>query len=292
MGKIFYYTWIGISIAIGLPIVLLILFGAWMHDTYQKLTCKNCKCKIERKIKKKNKKKLLLIWIGFIVGVLSTIGVLALSGHLNQTNMKGILSMNRDSWYVNYQRVKTVGAVKGVMGSGSKLKLTESLPIHPDDTTHLLPADIGSTISFEIVSCIPESVKNGSGTDGSTVSFTAIKYATVLSDDLNELYVPDMKTTKTKKFVPGVGKETLDELFSLHEPDDFIDEKDEELLIELEEWDHTCNDGCCYTYGTNIYINGEQLEDEDGTSQSQLLTAVLTKLGYTNVNVEYKPYGQ
>ncbi len=200
--------------------------------------------------------------------------------------------MNRDGWYVNYQRVKTVGAVKGVMGSGSKLKLTESLPIHPDDITHLLPADIGSTISFEIVSCIPESVKNGSGTDGSTVSFTAIKYATVLSDDLNELYVPDMKTTKTEKFVPGLSKETLDELFSLHEPDDFIDEKDEELLIELEEWDHTCNDGCCYTYGTNIYINGEQLEDEDGTSQSQLLTAVLTKLGYTNVNVEYKPYGQ
>jgi hypothetical protein len=33
-------------------------------------------------------------------------------------------------------------------------------------------------------------------------------------------------------------------------------DKDKEILIELEEWDHTCGDGCCYTYGTNIYING------------------------------------
>ena len=202
--------------------------------------------------------------------------------------MKGILRMNRDGWYVNYKTDKTVGAVKGVMGSGSKLKLSESLPIHPDDITHLLTADIGLTISFEVVVCIPDEVKNGSGTDGSTVSFDAIKYAKILPDDFSELYVPNMKTTKTKKFVPGVGKETLDELFSLHEPDDFIDEKDEELLIELEEWDTTCNDGCCYTYGTNIYINGEQLENEDGTSQSQLLTVVLNKLGYTNVKVEYK----
>jgi hypothetical protein len=103
-----------------------------------------------------------------------------------------------------------------------------------------------------------------------------------------------------------VSKETLDELFEAHEPEDFIDEdyvdedfenrggnslevnKDEELLIELENWSHTCGDGCCHTYGVNIYINGEQIEDEDGNSSHQLLTAVLTKLGYTNVKVEYK----
>ena len=65
-------------------------------------------------------------------------------------------------------------------------------------------------------------------------------------------------------------------------------DKDKEILIELEEWDHTCGDGCCYTYGTNIYINGELLVDEDGMSSHQLLTAVLTKLGYTNVQVQYK----
>lgn len=103
-----------------------------------------------------------------------------------------------------------------------------------------------------------------------------------------------------------VSKETLDELFEAHDPEDFIDEdyvdedfenrggnslevnKDEELLIELEEWDHTCGDGCCHTYGVNIYINRELIEDQDGFNNHQLLTAVLNKLGYTNVKVEYK----
>lgn len=102
-----------------------------------------------------------------------------------------------------------------------------------------------------------------------------------------------------------VSKETLDELFEAHDPEDFIQDcvdkdfenrginsleinKDEEILIELEDWNHTCGDGCCYTYGTNIYINGEQIVDEDGMNSHQLLTAVLTKLGYTNVKVEYK----
>jgi len=43
MGKILYYTWVGISIAIGLPIVLVILFGVWIQSKYHKLTCKKCK---------------------------------------------------------------------------------------------------------------------------------------------------------------------------------------------------------------------------------------------------------
>ena len=64
--------------------------------------------------------------------------------------------------------------------------------------------------------------------------------------------------------------------------------KTDELLIELEEWDSTCGDGCCYNYGINIFINGEQIEDEDGSSPQQLLKAVLNKLGYTDVKVEYK----
>lgn len=67
-----------------------------------------------------------------------------------------------------------------------------------------------------------------------------------------------------------------------------LDEKDEELLIELEEWDHNCGDGCCYTYGVDIYVNGEKIENEDGSSNHQLLTAVLNKLGYTNVIVQSK----
>lgn len=64
--------------------------------------------------------------------------------------------------------------------------------------------------------------------------------------------------------------------------------KTDELLIELEDWDSTCGDGCCYNYGINIFINGEQIEDEDGSNPQQLLKAVLNKLGYTDVKVEYK----
>lgn len=77
----------------------------------------------------------------------------------------------------------------------------------------------------------------------------------------------------------------------LEDEPEWVDEKDEELLIELEIWDHTCGDGCCYLYGTNIYVNGEQIEDEDGTNPHQLLTAVLNKLGYKNVRVDYKQNG-
>jgi hypothetical protein len=112
------------------------------------------------------------------------------------------------------------------------------------------------------------------------------------------------KPLKNKTFGHTLNNETLDELSSAHDPEDFIDEdfkdwerasledfideNDEEIIIELEEWDHECGDGCCYTYGVNIFVNGEKIEDEDGTNPHQLVKAVLNKLGYTNVKVEYK----
>jgi hypothetical protein len=114
----------------------------------------------------------------------------------------------------------------------------------------------------------------------------------------------------TKTFGHFLSDETLDELFKEPDPEDFINEDfddgerasledlenfyktEEELLIELEEWNHTCGDGCCFTYGTNIYVNGKQIEDEDGTNPHQLLKAVLNKLGYKNVIVEYKYDGE
>jgi len=64
-------------------------------------------------------------------------------------------------------------------------------------------------------------------------------------------------------------------------------DKQDKILIDLEEWDSTCGDGCCFTYGTYIYINGEKIEDEDGTDRAQLITVILNKLGYTNVEVNY-----
>ena len=42
MGKIAYYAWIGFWIILGLPIVLVILLGLWVHDKYHQLTCKKC----------------------------------------------------------------------------------------------------------------------------------------------------------------------------------------------------------------------------------------------------------
>jgi hypothetical protein len=112
------------------------------------------------------------------------------------------------------------------------------------------------------------------------------------------------KPIKNSTFGHTLSKETLDELFEAHDPEDFIDEddedwerasledykdeKDKEVLIELEEWDHRCGDGFSYNKGVDIFVNGEQIEDEDGSNPHQLLKAVLNKLGYTNVLVNYK----
>jgi hypothetical protein len=57
------------------------------------------------------------------------------------------------------------------------------------------------------------------------------------------------------------------------------------LVVELEEWDQIGMNGCGFTYGTNIYVNGKKIEDEDGTTVHQALSAVLNHLGY---NVEVK----
>ncbi len=191
--------------------------------------------------------------------------------------MKGKLRKSDGSWVVDY-----------VVNSENPNAVftAKTTTLHPDDVAKMIDEDQGREVDFDIRIGVPSF--DPDLVTRETISFTAVEYA---------------KLT----FVPGLSKETLDELFTAHDPEDFIDEdsedwerasledykdeKDEELLIELEEWDHRCGDGCCYTYGVNIYINGEQIEDEDGTNPHQLLTAVLNKLGYTNVQVEYKYNG-
>ena len=59
------------------------------------------------------------------------------------------------------------------------------------------------------------------------------------------------------------------------------------LEITLEEWEHTCGDGCCYFYGEDIYLNGEKLDEQNAEDSKNALTAVLTKLGY-NVEINYR----
>jgi hypothetical protein len=187
--------------------------------------------------------------------------------------MKGRLRIFEGNWVVDY-----------VVDSENPNAVftAKTIALHPHDVDRMINEDQGREVDFDIRVYVPTKFEP---TNGETVSFDAVKYARLA-------------------FTPGLSDKTLDELFSLHDPEDFvdedskdwerasledyIDEKDEELLIELEEWDHRCGDGCCYTYGVNIFVNGEQIEDEDGTNPHQLLTAVLNKLGYKNVQVEYK----
>jgi hypothetical protein len=42
MKKILYFSWIGMWIVLGLPIVMLIIAGIWLQKKYQQITCKQC----------------------------------------------------------------------------------------------------------------------------------------------------------------------------------------------------------------------------------------------------------
>lgn len=56
----------------------------------------------------------------------------------------------------------------------------------------------------------------------------------------------------------------------------------EKAVIELVDWDHTCSDGCCYSWGTELYINGEEVHH----NISELGTDGLVKLICEKLNVE------
>lgn len=55
--------------------------------------------------------------------------------------------------------------------------------------------------------------------------------------------------------------------------------ENKKVKIELEDYHHTCGDGCCDDYGTIIKVNDEEL---DCTNQDvdTILEEVLIKLGY------------
>ena len=68
----------------------------------------------------------------------------------------------------------------------------------------------------------------------------------------------------------------------------------ETIKIKFEDWDYTCGDGCCTTFGTKIYLNDKELEHPNidvldnsyvGTDTQTALHAVLKELGY---NVEFE----
>lgn len=42
------------------------------------------------------------------------------------------------------------------------------------------------------------------------------------------------------------------------------------LKITLKDWSHTCGDGCCNSYGTELYINGELQEHPDNNEDNSV----------------------
>lgn len=51
------------------------------------------------------------------------------------------------------------------------------------------------------------------------------------------------------------------------------------LKIELEDWDHNCADGCCYSWGNTIKVNGVEVDGDCGAVHDALEN-VLKHLGY------------
>jgi len=54
------------------------------------------------------------------------------------------------------------------------------------------------------------------------------------------------------------------------------------MKIETLDWSHTCGDGCCYSNGTTLYLDGEEVEDRTFFGQDDALKYVLEQiLGHT-----------
>ena len=51
------------------------------------------------------------------------------------------------------------------------------------------------------------------------------------------------------------------------------------IKITLKGYHYQCGDGCCDNYGTDLFLNGKELE-ADGESVYSSLEAVLKELGY------------
>ncbi len=52
-----------------------------------------------------------------------------------------------------------------------------------------------------------------------------------------------------------------------------------EVEIEFKEWDHTCGDGCCSDYGTDIIVNGEKVTEYGDHSLEKTIKLILDKIG-------------
>lgn len=58
------------------------------------------------------------------------------------------------------------------------------------------------------------------------------------------------------------------------------------VLLKTEGWEHTCHDGCCYTYGTKVFINNKQVTSGYANEIDTILEEVLEYLEY-DVNCDF-----
>jgi hypothetical protein len=140
--------------------------------------------------------------------------------------MKGTIHKTESGWVVWYGTPRTDNQ------NGSYLA---SLPLHPDNVKEInewaqvfdnIEGRIASDneVEFEIIPCIPEDLEP---TRGETLAFESIKYAKLIHNGLEDEDTSDWDVTlmdglEDEEFTPGLDKETLDELFTAHEPEDFI----------------------------------------------------------------------
>jgi hypothetical protein len=55
--------------------------------------------------------------------------------------------------------------------------------------------------------------------------------------------------------------------------------------VVFKPYHHSCGDGCCDEYGTNVYVNGFDLNC-DGEDAEQVISALIEFLNIENVSVE------
>ncbi len=58
------------------------------------------------------------------------------------------------------------------------------------------------------------------------------------------------------------------------------------LIIKSKGWNHTCGDGCCDTWGTDVFVNGKKITQGDYDDINLILSDVLQSLGY-EIEIEY-----
>jgi hypothetical protein len=60
----------------------------------------------------------------------------------------------------------------------------------------------------------------------------------------------------------------------------------ENHTITFEDWDHTCSDGCCVSWGTTVYFDGVEIGELDDMGVGEVMRKAFEKIG-VEITVEY-----